>query len=379
MKTTLEKLFWIGLVLLALASVCAGFRNGLRLVDFQWLPVRILANGDNPYLYSLNNVSFMGCQVSANQVPSCLALLLPFAFLPFRTANAVWDVCNLVFTVVFFGCLWKLWFKDKLGAKWFWFVVCLTLTGTPWRVLIGNGQHLMFSLSFFFMAYYALQVGRKWSAGILLALALFKYTTVAPMCLIFLMKREWKVISVCAGVHIALTIGCGLYLSENPFELVVQSLKVGNMLVANGNADIASLLRWFGVVDVGGVASAGYAFCGLLGLTIAVRGRLDDLLGLAIFAVLSNVMFYHRIYDFVTLIFPIIYVVLHRRDYAPIDRAIRYLTYTNVIFIFFICKLFSALQFSWNTPITFVLEHALLVCLVWKSFDAKNDSSAACH
>lgn len=367
MKTTRERLLWIGLALLATVSVIAGFRNGLRLIDFQWLPVRILANGENPYFYSLNHIPFIGCQVDANQVPSCLALLLPFALLPRWTANAVWDVCNLGFAAVFFACLWKLWFRGKLGAKWFWFIVCLTLMGTSWRVLIGNGQHLMFSFSFFFLACLASRAGGKYCAGVLLALSMFKYTTIAPMCLVFFMKREWKVIATCACIHVALTLGAGVYLNENPIVLVVQSMKVGGALVAQGDADIASLLRFFGVVNVGAAAMTGYVFFGLLGLVLAIRGRCDDLLGLAVFAVIANVMFYHRVYDFMTLVFPLIYVVLHWSDRAPLDRAIRYLTFANVVFTFFVCRMFSFLQFRGVVPITFVLEHALLSCLVLKS------------
>ena len=362
MSTLIKRLFWIGLGLVALTSVVIGFKNGLRLIDFQWLPVRIMVNGENPYLYSLNRIPFMGCQVDANQVPSCLALLAPFALLPRETANTIWDICNLGFTAAFFWCLWKLWFKDGIGVKWFWFVIVLTLTGAPWRVLIGNGQHLMFSLAFFFAAYFAARSGGKWIAGVLLAASLFKYTTIAPMCLIFLVRREWKVIFMCAGVHVALTLGAGLYLGENPIVLVLQSLKVGGMLVAQGDADLASAIRSFGVENVGSLALVGYLFYGLLALAVAFLGCREELLGLSIFAVISNVMFYHRIYDFVVLIIPLV-LILQSACRAWVVRA---LVAINIVACFYGFRVFDGLSVPYNrVAFGFFLQNALLLSLLW--------------
>lgn len=317
-----EATFWrrmivAGTCVMALAtaaSVAQGFLNGLRLVDFQWVPVKIFANGENPYNYSLENVKFMGWQVDANQVPSCLALLLPFSVFSRVAANGIWDVCNLLFTAAFCFAAYKLWFDRARAAiddVWFLPLMMLMLMGTPWRVHIGNGQHLMFSLSFMTWAYWTAKQGRHWTAGILLALSAFKYTTVAPLAFIFLWRRYWKCIAVAAGIHVALTLGSGTWLGENPFGLVLQSMEVAsNSLLACGDADLASVLKQFGASEaaVKQAAWVGYG-AGALLCCMALGGKSDELLKLACLGVVANMMFYHRIYDFVTLMFPVFYVV----------------------------------------------------------------------
>ncbi len=360
---------------MALASVIMGFCNGLKLVDFQWLPVKILMNGENPYLYSLNHIPFMNCRVEANQVPSCLVLLAPFALFSRWMANAVWDVCNLIFTAAFFFSVWKLWFENKLGGRAFAFVTLVTFMGCPWRALISNGQHLMFSLAFFTAALLAIEKGWKFWAGVLLALAMFKYTTTAPLCFIFLCRKEWRTIFVCATIHMLLTIGVGIFIGEDPTMLVVQSLKVGGALTAAGNADIASLVHAFGCEDVKTWANVGYVFYGMLCFFVAFAGKKDLLLKLAALATISNVMFYHRVYDFVTLVFPLVFVIRDWNNREVWSWFVRALTFINVIWTFFAAKLLADLHVGYNVvAITFSLEHLLLGSLLVVLFTTSGDN-----
>ena len=140
---------WSVLTLLVIASVLQGVSNGFRLIDFQWKPIRLMMIGENPYLYSINKVPFLGGVVDANQVPSCLLLLAPFAFLSYQTATIIWAFCNLVFTFLFMIFLYRLFKWKGCSSQVFIFLSIVLLLSTPWRVLIGNGQHLLFSLAFF--------------------------------------------------------------------------------------------------------------------------------------------------------------------------------------------------------------------------------------
>ena len=371
MKRSLEKSAWIGLALVAAASACAGLLNGLQPVDFQWLPAKILASGENPYLYSLHNLPYMGSQLDAAYAPSCLALLTPFVFLSRGAANVTWAVCNLAFTAAFFLFVWKLWFENRLGGRAFALVVFVTLVGVPWRVLIGCGQHLMFSLAFFMATLYAAERGRKCLSGVLLALSLFKYTTMAPLCFVFLFRREWRAIVICAAIHILLTLGAGLYLGENPVMLVLQSLEVGGSLVAQGDADIASLLREFGWGGVKVWSTVGYVIYGTFCLVVAFARKQDDLLKFATLAVISNVMFYHRAYDFVTLVFPLIVALRDWQLRDGVSRYVRYLTFANVLWTFFILRAVVALHLPCPfVAIAFALEHLLLGALLSSLFSS---------
>ena len=365
----------IALLALAAVSIAAGFKNGLRLVDFHWESAALFLRGENPYQWFFDGRYFQGAWVDATQAPSTIAFILPYGLFSRFVGNLLWDVSNLVFLAVFWFFIWKVFFggldgagRGNRGSTVFWVLFAVFAIGTPCRVCIGNGQHGLMSLAYFAAAYWAMERKKSfWLVGFLMAGSLFKYTFAVPLAFIFLFRRQWKAMAVCAGIHIALTLALGWWTHSNPVDMVLQSMKVGTACaMGTGEADWASLARWFGLAEIKGIALAGYAFFGALLLLCTFRGSRDSLLKLSVFAVIANVMFYHRIYDFVTLIFPLIYAVLHREDRAPLDRAIRHLTYANVVFAFFVGRIFAALSIPGRVPILFALEHALLACLVWK-------------
>ena len=361
--------FWGVAWMMAVASVAAGFVNGFRELDFQWDPAKLLMLGDNPYAYTLEHKvvpyeGFVEKYTVANQLPSCLLLLAPWTVMPQMTANYVWDVCNLAFTAVFLLSLYRLYFRDAGLADRFYLVPLILLAGMPWRMLIGNGQHLMFSLAFFMPAYACARRGRHVAAGVLLALSAFKYTTIVPLAFVFVAHRWWKPVALAVAAHAVATVGCGIWLGESPVTLVVQSFKVGSMLTAEGVCDPASLARAFGVADVGAWAYAGYAVGAVLLAACALRKRTDGLLLLSVFSVIGDVMFYHRTYDLVVLAFPLVYVLSDAAS-TPSSRAIRWLTILNIAWIFFIDKACIVLHIPINTvPVCFLLQLGLLVALL---------------
>ena len=361
----------IALLALAAVSLAVGFKNGLRFVDFHWESAALFLRGENPYQWYFDGRFFQGTYVDATQAPSTIAFILPYGFFSHYVGNLLWGVSNLVFLAVFWFFVWRTFFADRPYEALVLFAVFAM--GDPCRVCIGNGQHALMSLAYFAAAYWAMERKKSfWLVGFLMAGSLFKYTFAVPLAFIFLFRRQWRAMAVCAGIHIGLTLALGWWTHSNPVDLVLQSMKVGSATaMGSGEADWASLAHWLGVADVGGIALVGYAVFGAVLFTLSFAGGKDSLLKLATFAVIANVMFYHSIYDFVTLVFPLIYVALHREDRAPLDRAIRYLTYANVVFAFFIHKIFFILQSSALIPIGFALEHALLACLIWKGMNRK--------
>ncbi len=368
-KDWLRLVFW-GLAWAFVAlSLAIGFKNGLREFDFQWDPAKLLMMGDNPYLYSLEHKAipyegFMRPFVDANQVPSCLLLLLPFTFLPQLLANQVWDVCNLVFTVVFLVYLYRSFFKDKPVADKFVWVALVFLSSTPLRTLIGCGQHLMFSLAFFMPAYYYATKERWQVSGVLLALSAFKYTTIAPLAFIFVFRRWWRPLVTAAVLHVVATIGCGLYLHESPLTLVLQSLQVGAGLTGTGICDIASLIHELGFEHVTSWAIGGYVLWGILLLGLTFAKKRDDLLTLSLLSVLSNVMFYHRDYDLVTLIFPFAYLVSNAGRTSPSFKLLKWISIAEIAWRFYGSRIALGLDMNFLPP-DFVLMPILLLSLVF--------------
>lgn len=369
--------FWGAAWGFAALSVAIGVKNGFWEYDFQWDPAKLLAMGDNPYIYSLEYKpvpyeGFMQKYIAANQVPSCLLLLLPFTFLPQLLANQVWDICNLLFTIVFLVYLYKSFFEGTAKASRFTWVALLFLSGSPLRMLIGIGQHLMFSLAFFMPAYYYATKKRWGLSGVLLALSAFKYTTIAPLAFIFVFRRWWRPIALAALLHFVATIGCGLYLHESPILLVAQSLKVSAGLTASGTCDIASLVRELGFASVAFWAACGYWVFGALLVLLSFARRRDDLLALSLLAVISNVMFYHRAYDYVSLAFPLAYAFVETK------RATRSFTFFKWILVFVIAWTFYGNRIMVQAGIhvvgaDFVLMHALLCALLVCFVTQRND------
>lgn len=361
---------WSVLTLLVIASVLQGVSNGFRLIDFQWKPIRLMMIGENPYLYSINKVPFLGGVVDANQVPSCLLLLAPFAFLSYQTATIIWAFCNLVFTFLFMIFLYRLFKWKGCSSQVFIFLSVVLLLSTPWRVLIGNGQHLLFSLAFFVGSCFYASKGRYIISGLFLAISAFKYTTIAPMAFLFLTQKWWRSIIVAIFLHLIATLWSGYYLHESPITLVLQSLQVGSMLLGQGDADMLSLLVSYGVKIQPIFSLINYLFFAVLLMVFSFIGSKNDiLLKLSLFATISSIMFYHRIYDFVILIFPLILICRDWDSEYLIDKVIRIVTIANLVLVFYG---FRILQLGVMVPrccyntIMFILTTLLLTALLFK-------------
>ena len=362
------------LAIIAIVSLAAGVKNGMTtLKDFQWLPAKILASGQNPYLYSLKHLSWQGWpKIDANQVPSCLLLLYPWTLMSYAMANSFWALCNLAFTAIFCLYVFKLFFASDAPLKVkgnYWIVVLLLLSGMPLRMVIGNGQHLLFSLAFFAPALYYAMKKRENLAGVLLALCFFKYTSVAPMCLVFVAIGAWRTIMIGAGLHVAATVGCGIYLHENPITLVLQSFEVGAMLLTGaGCTDIVSALTRCGCDWASKLSLPMYAIFGVMSLLVAMRNCIGNvLLKLSTLTMLAIVMFYHRTYDLVALIIPCIWAmdVLLTNGKRNLARITALVILVNVAYVFYGLKILDVLGvcsliYQLSVPI---MEHVVALFL----------------
>ena len=349
----LRVLIVTGLSLLAALSVYQGIANArMYSQDFQWDAARALMLGIDPYRESLspsgalatgNLPEFYGYyesidapqKMEANQFPSLLMLLYPWALLPPDAARLVWLITNLLFTA---GILVLLRFTFLKDCDRYWFVVLalLMLAGTPYRNQLGVGQHTLFSLFFFLLAVWL--ADRKHGSipsALCLAVGVFKYTLTAPLALWFVYRRKWKELGIAVLIHVALTGVAAFWLQEPFADMILMPLKVSSALASEGGLDFGALFGGSPVAFV--LAALLFVFL----FVLALLTKQED--GNALMSVLmlwSLVMLYHRTYDF----FPLILVAgMFTRDTKETygkDKILQVGFVILLLLVFFVLRLF---------------------------------------
>lgn len=355
----------IGLVLLsvlAMVSVSKGFINGLRFIDFHWESAAMFLRGINPYQYCIEGRLYEGVIVDATQLPSTIALILPYGIFSHYVGNLLWDISNLIFTGVFLWFVYLNWFQGR--GKVGFLIALLFLSSTPFRVCIGNGQHIMYSLMFFAIAYWMVEHRKPWWAtGIVLALGAFKYTVMAPLYLFFLFRKEWRSLLLCFALHLLMTVALSLWVGVSSIVLVQQNLMISSWYAGFGVADLGSLARAYGARStVHLMANVGYVVFGIFAFWASFAGRKNSLLLLAVLSLVANLVCYHRIYDFVTLVFPLIYVVddFIRTKQCKVCSVV---IFALAFFVFFGEKVMYLLQLPGMMEIVFGLHLIALILL----------------
>jgi hypothetical protein len=308
------------LMLLAGVSAAQGFRNAVvrpsGSQDFQWDAARLLLLGQNPYRATLERLPvptdrYMPDALAANQFPSALVLLWPYAAMPWGVAKVAWALSNLLFTgmLLYFG-LRK--FAPEMGLLGCVAIAAALLAGTPWRSLVGNGQHLLFSLAFFAWSVAAARDERHMRAGALLALSLLKYTTIVFLLPYFIYRRWFKPLVAAMVLHFAIHLGVAAYLGESPIALARQSVRVSMALQEQGYLDIAAILDRLGIGSAGAALAIALVLVGVA-TWLSIRAAAgNDMLVVSVLAFVSTVAVYHRPYDFVVLFFPLMYAAGRR-------------------------------------------------------------------
>ncbi len=375
--TTSDKRFWILLyvllALMAVISIYEGIGNGIVWSqDFQYDATSALINGYDPYDISMdfdedrlpdipNLKGFyeyydgLGTpqRMEANQFPSLLYILTPYALIPYNAARILWLVTNILCTAVIIWLLKKT-FMSKVDDRLYPVFMMLMLAGTPWRNQLGVGQHTLFAVAFFLLAVYVSGcydagggeeklsgisdstgegVESKWLrivvSGLLLSLSYLKYTVTAPLALYFIYKRKWKEFAVSLVPHILLTGAAAFFLHESYISMLMKPLKVAAALAAEGSIDIGVLTKG----SSAGLFVTAAAMLFLLAVALMLPEGNDELY-ISVAVLLSLVMTYHRTYDFFIMIIVFGYYSTGRMKTAEIIYLITTLAFFFVLRIF---------------------------------------------
>ncbi len=208
-------------------------------LDQWWAGGRLLLQGQNPY---------------ATKVPSAapvLLLLAPLAALPWVAASGLWAITNLVLAV---GCVWLMLRLNGGRLASLAGALCLAL----FAALIATRQTLelgQISLLITACVLAALRLldHRPWLAGILLGVALSKYTLTFPLLLICLWERRWKPVLAAALTQLAALVAVALVARTNPVDIIRRYLDLSTRILAQ-TQDYSVHLLSLGWGAPGGVA-----------------------------------------------------------------------------------------------------------------------------
>lgn len=298
---------------LAAVSIVQGVRNAVGVSqDFQWDASRALLERIDPYELSLDSsipiqsesLKEFYClftdaglkqKMEANQFPSLLVLLFPYAIMPPFVARIAWIISNILFTAGIIWLLRRTFFKN-LALFEFLFVVLLMLMGTPFRNQLGVGQHTLFSFFFFLLAVWLDESNPKGNHVLItvcLAICFFKYTLTAPLCLFILYRRRIREFVFAVIIHIGMTVGVALWLQKNVFYMITAPLKVASVLSSEGGLDLGALFNGSSLAFViGGIIAI------MLVLVAVKMPKGQDALLFSLLLLWSLVITYHRTYDF---------------------------------------------------------------------------------
>jgi len=309
--------------LLAAVSILQGVKNGAftdgRSQDFQWGPARNLMQGNNPYTQYLAFVAgesetnpYMMAQ-SPQYPSSTYVFLFPYAALDWPIAKLAWAVSNVIFAILILVGLNKLYpIQDK---RLLLFIVCVFLAATPFRNIVGNGQHALISIAAFICSLVLCQKN-KYLAGILLAVSWIKYSITFPLTLIFLAKRNYWVLSVSVEVHVVFTLFVAFWIKEWPHEFFFKSLQVNLSTLMPGDVNLSSLAEKYSLPSLFTIAGSLVILAMTAWSIFKYKGQalFDDLLLLSFLSVVSYTLLYHLRYDLVVLIFPLWMLAYNKLD-----------------------------------------------------------------
>lgn len=346
------------LAIMATISVFQGVRNAINVSqDFQWDASRALIEGIDPYelslhpetkyqsegltqFYDLFTSAGLQQKMEANQFPSLLYLLAPFAIIPPLTARYVWILANLIFTAGIICLLRKTFFKE-LPLFNSAVIMLLMLAGTPYRNQLGVGQHTIFSFFFFMLAVWLDEVkpeGNRIGISICMFVSYFKYTLTAPLVLYLLYRKRYREFIISVAGHILLTIVAAISLNKSVIYMLIAPLKVSKALSAEGGLDLGALLNGSSLSFVIGGAVAVL----LVVITVKMEKNREYLL-FPLLLLWSLIITYHRTYDFFVL--SVVYMMFsenYKNDFSEREYKITYVMYWIMLFaVFFGLRVFN--------------------------------------
>ena len=308
-------------------------RNGLHkrwviaALDITFLAVAVVSlaytivtaprNGIDFFNYYQAALDWVGGFTSGNESidiypPYGRPVLSPLALFSFERARVLWLGVNLLAAGI---CIWLalVYFKGwPFRARYY--LALLMVSWAPFRVGLRVGQLSLIITALILGSFVARSRKRKYLAGVLLGLALCKFTLSFPFFLYFLWKKEWRSLATAVSVIIVLTevyafrLGLSLVEVVRNYSAILGGLSVSTESLWIGSTGIKPLLVW---VTGGNTGTANLVWVLLLIMSLVAlavvfsRTPQAEQVHVAILSLFALWAVYHRTYDSVLYILPV--------------------------------------------------------------------------
>lgn len=200
-------------------------------------------------------------------VPSAapvLLLLAPLAYAPWGAATLIWAAVNLLLAVICVWCMGALaHIPPRSGQGLLLLGLFLSLIATRQVIELGQISLLIAACT---LGALLLERDRPWLAGVLLGIAISKYTMSLPVLLVALLAGRWKVVAGCVATQVLALLAVALIAWTSPLVIIGEYLGYSTMIMGQ-TQDYAIHLLSLGWGPLGPLALAGatLALAALLG------------------------------------------------------------------------------------------------------------------
>lgn len=281
-------------------------------------------------------------------LPSALTPLLPYTVLEFDDAVRAWWITNAIAAAALLAGLFRL-APRPIDPLAYPLVAVVLVAGSPFQITLANGQNPLVALALLVWAIVAADGRHRLLAGVLLALSMLKYHLVLPAAVpLFLRADRRAALALAAAAHLAAHVAWSAWIGSDPITVLLDVTALNRRVLAYDGIDILSVARRCGAAL--GIAAAApllaaaalTALAGLLWrLWLRSRDSLPTLGWLSVWITVSLAVAYHRPYDFVALVVPLVWVVTTRGN-----RTARGLVVAGIALLFLRGVLSEALWFS---------------------------------
>jgi hypothetical protein len=351
-----NKIIFVILAIAATISVIQGFSNAmLYSKDFQWSPSVLFWDGINPYTYQLsgNEEKRIILSQAPNYAHLTYVLLLPFSLMNWETAKLLWAVTTFIFALQAVKLISR---SAELTINESLIVLFVFLCSTPLRNTIGNGQHAVVVL----FCFCALLSKRNCLTNAVIGIGYFKYSFMPPVFLFLAFRRGLKAALVSLAACGIGWIFFSIALKTNPAETLTLPLKVSQIAVGQGTADLMTIAGFFfsdkhAIFYRIAIYLIPIVPCFFLAW-YAAKAKGSQLFRLAFISITCLITFTHLSYDFVLLLPAFIYSYKYRQMIAG------KLAIATILFNWFGLRIIYPIKIS--PELLIPLNFSICVCLL---------------